>query len=69
MHYFNSANELYCIGLGYSHMDDSVKALEYYQRSLEIYTKKYGERHYCTEFVREKMEQVYKPLMDLPLSF
>ena len=36
------AEILYCIGLVYSNMDDSVKAQEYYQKSLELFRKAYG---------------------------
>lgn len=50
------AEILYCIGLVYSNMDDSVKALEYYQRSLELFRKVYGEEHYCVRCIRERMD-------------
>ncbi len=49
------AEILYCIGLVYSNMDDSLKALEYFQRSLEIYRKAYGEEHYCVRRVWERI--------------
>lgn len=54
------AEILYCIGLVYSNMDDSVKAQEYYQRSLEIFRKAYGEEHYCVRSVRNRMELINK---------
>lgn len=49
------AEILYCIGLVYSNMGDTAKAMEYYQRSLEIFKMVYGEEHYCVRRVREKI--------------
>lgn len=49
------AEILYCIGLVYSNMDETAKALEYYQRSLEIFRKVYGEEHYCVRSVKKQI--------------
>ena len=54
------AEILYCIGVVYANMDDSAKALAYYQRSLEIFRKVYGEEHYCVRSVRNRMELINK---------
>lgn len=63
------AEILYCIGLVYSNMDDSVKAMANCQRSLELFRKVYGEEHYCVKVVRNQMDsvqQMSKKSHDIP---
>ena len=49
------AQILYCIGLVYSNMNDPMKALDYFQQSLDLYRHRYGDEHYCLRNLHEQI--------------